>query len=92
MFYQSGISKQISDNNIISKTNGFERITDTNAHTGDWVEIEVVVDATFTTLTAASDAPITGTFTGVAFAAGTKFKGRFTAITLTSGEVYAYNA
>jgi len=66
--------------------NGSQVIADTNATTGDWFCIDVLVACVFTTLT--------GNLTpgATSFPAGTKIFGRFTAITLASGTIIAYKA
>lgn len=67
---------------------GVRVTTGTGAQTGAWSAIQVLEDATFTTLTetgAAGDA-----MTGFVVPAGVVLKGAFTAYTLASGKVRAY--
>lgn len=67
---------------------GVRVTTGTGAQAGAWSAIQVLEDATFTTLTetgAAGDA-----MTGFVVPAGVVLKGAFTAYTLASGKVRAY--
>lgn len=66
---------------------GGARYADTDDHTGNWMAIQVLADATFDTFTS----NITGTMTGVTFTAGTVIYGVITAIKLSGGSVLAYN-
>ncbi len=66
---------------------GFEVISDTADHTGDYAEIEVIAAATFTTL---DGGKIKGVPTGIAFPANHRLTGMFSKIKLASGSVVAY--
>ena len=81
------------NNKITNGLSGGKYIADTNAHTGDWLAVQVLADAKFHTLT--------GNITDIAKAteasapvipAGTVLFGKFTAIDLHSGRIVAYTA
>ncbi len=81
------------NNKITNGLSGGVYIGSTAATTGDWLAIQVLADAKFSTLT--------GNITGAANAtegsapvipAGTVLFGKFTAITLHSGRLIAYTA
>jgi len=81
------------NNKITNGLSGGKYIADTNAHTGDWLAVQVLADAKFHTLT--------GNITDIANAteasapvipAGTVLFGKFTAIDLHSGRIVAYTA
>jgi hypothetical protein len=71
---------------------GFEHISDTAAHTGNFCRIyalatAVIASASVRGLTAGSNA-----FTSVPLPAGTFIDGQFSSITLASGRVIAYRS
>jgi hypothetical protein len=71
--------------------NGFEFITDTQAHAGNFVKLQIITTTVIAAYTALANAPVTGnTLTGVSIPAGTIIGGRFSSITLTSGSLIAY--
>ena len=81
------------NNKITNGLSGGKYIADTNAHTGDWLAVQVLADAKFHTLT--------GNITDIANAteasapvipAGTVLFGKFTAIDLHNGRIVAYTA
>jgi len=68
---------------------GFEFISDTSAHVGNYCAIQTTADTVFA---AVLPVPTGNTFTGVSIKEGTPIPGLFTSITLTSGSVIAYKA
>lgn len=70
---------------------GFEYISDTAAHTGNFIAIQVLTDAVVASAIATPGAPVTGNnFAAVSLPAGAVIYGKFSSITLTSGTVIAY--
>lgn len=65
--------------------NGGQCISNTASHTLDFTAIQIISDATFTSITG----NITG-LTGIVIPAGTVIRGTFTAVQLTSGTIIAY--
>jgi len=82
------------NNKITNGLSGGKYIADTNAHTGDWLAIQVLADAKFSTLTGNITNGIANATEGSApvIPAGTVLFGKFTAITLHSGRIIAYTA
>ena len=67
---------------IMSLINGGDYIADTDSHTGTWYGIQVITEATFTTLT--------GNVSGItALPIGT-YGGTYTVIKLSAGSLIAY--
>ena len=62
-------------------------VSGTGANTGNWIEIQMLTDTVFTSITS----NITSFPTGVTISAGTRVNGTFTAFALTSGTVIAYH-
>jgi hypothetical protein len=81
------------NNKITNGLSGGNYYADTDAHTGDWLAIQVLADAKFHTLTG-NIADIADTTEGDApvIPAGTVLFGKFTAIDLHSGRIVAYTA
>ena len=78
-----GVAEQLGQGKVLTETG-------TTAHTGlDVYAIQVLSDATFTTLTENGHAN-TDAMTGFAIPAGITLYGEFTAFTLTLGKVRAY--
>jgi len=76
---------------------GEDRITDTNAHAGEWAAILALADSVFSelvsksmSLNAASISDEGQSHAGMTLSQGMLIRGIFTQITLTSGEVLAY--
>ncbi len=88
----SAFSSQAAQARVVTQQAGASGCyieTGTTAVTGNFVAIEVIEAATFTTLTIANqsgDAP-----TGFAWPVGSVIRGNITAFTLSSGKVIAYN-
>jgi hypothetical protein len=72
----------------VSGEAGVRITTGTAAQTGAWSAIQVLEDATFTTLT--ETGAVGDAMTGFVIPAGVVLKGTFTAYTLASGKVRAY--
>jgi hypothetical protein len=82
------------NNKITNGLSGGKYIADTNAHTGDYLAIQVLADAKFHTLTGNITNGIANTTSGNAptIPAGTTLFGKFTALQLHSGRIIAYTA
>lgn len=67
---------------------GWDKISDTNVHNGEWFAIKAdgAADAVFTTLTCNTG----DSGDGMTLLAGDVIYGSFTSIDLTSGTIYAY--
>ena len=78
---------------ITNGLSGGKYIADTNAHTGDWLAVQVLADAKFHTLTGnITDIANTTEANAPVIPAGTVLFGKFTAIDLHSGRIVAYTA
>ncbi len=74
---------KISDEGATTGEFGTKRVADTALHEGEFIEITVVTDATFTILTGNADI---GTLPQT-LAAGMSIVGRFTQVQLSAGEI-----
>ena len=81
------------NNKITNGLSGGAYYADTDAHTGDWLAIQVLADAKFHTLTG-NLADVANATEGSApvIPAGTVLYGKFTALDLHSGRIIAYTA
>ena len=81
------------NNKITNGLSGGAYYADTDAHTGDWLAIQVLADAKFHTLTG-NLADIANATEGSApvIPAGTVLFGKFTTLDLHSGRIIAYTA
>jgi hypothetical protein len=81
------------NNKITNGLSGGSYYADTDAHAGDWLAIQVLADAKFSTLTG-NIADIANATEGSApvIPAGTVLFGKFTALDLHSGRIIAYTA
>jgi hypothetical protein len=81
------------NNKITNGLSGGAYYADTDAHTGDWLAIQVLADTKFHTLTG-NLADVANATEGSApvIPAGTVLYGKFTALDLHSGRIIAYTA
>ena len=81
------------NNKITNGLSGGAYYADTDAHTGDWLAIQVLADAKFHTLTG-NLADVANATEGSApvIPAGTTLFGKFTSVDLHYGRVIAYSA
>lgn len=75
-----------------SGANGGTFINSTTTYNGNWYAIQVLTNATFTTLSFSSNGWTGDSISGYAFPAGTTIFGNFSTIKLASGSVIAYTA
>ena len=82
------------NNKITNGLSGGTYYADTDPHTGDWLAIQVLADAKFSTLTGNITNGIANATEASApvVPAGTVLYGKFTAIDLHSGRIIAYTA
>ena len=65
----------------------FEFVSNTAAHTGDFIGLQTIEPTVFSAIL---PAPTGNTFTGETIPANTMIMGKFTSVTLTSGALIAY--
>jgi hypothetical protein len=82
------------NNKITNGLSGGKYIADSNAHTGDYLAIQVLADAKLHTLTGNITNGIANATIGSAptIPAGSTLFGKFTALQLHSGRIIAYTA
>ena len=81
------------NNNITNGLSGGAYIADTNLRSGDWLAIQILADAKFSTLTGnLADIANATEASAPVIPAGAVLFGKFTALDLHSGRVIAYTA